>query len=168
MKVNGITLIGMPTVGKSTVGKYVAKMLNWRFIDLDKQVQQKANKTIRQILDEDGPETLLSLETSCASELDLHNTILATGGSVVYSSEALPVLRASSLIVWLDAPLSVVSTRLGQDPSRGVVGLKQKGLPALYAERTKLYRDWADKTVHVQNKSRQQVAEQIIAVCSLV
>ena len=102
MKKNNITLIGMPTSGKSTVGVILAKILGMDFVDTDLIIQRKAGKRLANIIAEDGLEGFLSLEEEVCAELEAENTVIATGGSVVYGEKAMAHLKDISQVVYLE------------------------------------------------------------------
>lgn len=88
MKKN-IILIGMPGVGKSTVGVVLAKVMGYQFIDADLVIQEKEGKLLREIIAEVGPEGFLKVENRINSGIEAEHAIIATGGSVVYGAEAM-------------------------------------------------------------------------------
>ena len=83
MKKN-IILIGMPGVGKSTVGVVLAKVMGYQFIDADLVIQEKEGKLLREIIAEAGPDGFLEVEDRINAEIEAEKTVIAPGGSVVY------------------------------------------------------------------------------------
>src|SRR3989338_7611659 len=120
----GITLLGMPGSGKSSVGKQLSVKLNWQHLDLDDYIRDRQQVPHYQILAEKGDEALLALENQYTLELDLNNTVFSPGGSIVYSPQAMEKIRRDTLIVLLEAPLEEVIKRVGPnlDNKRGIVG----------------------------------------------
>jgi shikimate kinase len=91
--VMNISLIGMSGVGKSTVGKLLAERLDYTFIDVDKRIEQHFGKTLEEIVDELGEQDFIEAEKREVQELGaLDETVIAPGGSVAYSPEALTEL----------------------------------------------------------------------------
>ena len=86
---NSISLIGMAGAGKSSVGLEVAKQLNLNFIDSDLLIEQKFSKTLQSILDDVGYLRLREIEEETILSIKLSNSLLSTGGSAVYSSDAM-------------------------------------------------------------------------------
>ena len=89
MKKDNIVLIGMPGVGKSTVGVILAKVLGFQFVDADLVIQEKEGKLLREIIAEEGPDGFIAVENRINSEIESHHSVIATGGSVVYGKEAM-------------------------------------------------------------------------------
>lgn len=81
---NNIILIGMPGVGKSTVGVILAKVLGYQFIDADLVIQQQENRLLREIIEEEGEAGFLNIENRVNASLQAERAVIATGGSVVY------------------------------------------------------------------------------------
>ncbi|MDK2939889.1 MAG: shikimate kinase [Methanolobus sp.] len=150
-----ITLIGMPGAGKSSAGQKLASMLGYEFIDTDKLVIDDSGKGLQDIVNDLGDVALLKAEEQSIITMNLQdNSIIATGGSVVYSEKAMNFLKSHSVIVYLEVPFGTIVTRLSNLTTRGVVGLKEKGLHGLYDERTGLYRSFADNTIEVNRKDK--------------
>jgi shikimate kinase len=150
-----ITLIGMPGAGKSSAGTKLASMLGYDFIDTDKLVIDDSGKGLQDIVNDLGDVALLKAEEQSIITMDLQdNSIIATGGSVVYSEKAMNFLKSHSVIVYLEVPFGTIVTRLSNLTTRGVVGLKEKGLHGLYEERTGLYRSFTDHTIEVGRKDK--------------
>lgn len=90
---NNIILIGMPGVGKSTVGVILAKILAYHFLDSDLVIQEREGKRLHQIISEAGTEGFLKIENDVNASLNVDRTIIATGGSAVYGMEAMEHLK---------------------------------------------------------------------------
>lgn len=139
-----ITLIGMAGSGKSAIGKELALQLDFSFYDLDQMIEARLEKKLQQVLDDYGDDAFIALEASEVQNLKkIDKSVLAPGGSIVYSGDAMRFLKNISKIIFLDTPFEEISQRI--DPSgRGIVGLKQKTLRQLYDERRPLYQKYAD------------------------
>ena len=120
MKKN-IILIGMPGVGKSTVGVVLAKVMGYQFIDADLVIQEKEGKLLREIIAEVGPEGFLKVENRINSGIEAEHAIIATGGSVVYGAEAMEHLSRIGTVVYLKLPYRELERRLSDIKGRGVV-----------------------------------------------
>ncbi|TYO99011.1 shikimate kinase [Geothermobacter ehrlichii] len=157
-----IILIGMPGAGKSTVGVVLAKRLGLGFVDTDLLLQQRAGKKLQQIIDQDGTAAFRRLEERTLCEFDGCNTVVATGGSAIYSEAAMRHLAAIGTIVFLDVPLGELAQRLHDMQSRGLVIGPGAGLADLYTERLPLYRRWAEITIDGQGKNLEEVVDEVV------
>lgn len=152
-----ITLIGMPGAGKSSVGKRLAHLMGYSFIDTDDLILHSSGTLLQKIVDEQGDMAFIGVEEQCILALELKDDcIIATGGSVVYSEKAMEFLKTNSVVVFLDVPFEAIARRLSNIDTRGVVGLKGKGLRELYHERAGLYASYADVIIKVAGKDKVQ------------
>ena len=150
-----ITLIGMPGAGKSSVGRSLAKLLGKPFIDTDDLIVGTSSSPLQDIVDLHGDMALMDIEEQCILRISPgQGCIISTGGSAVYSKKAMEYLREISTIVFLDVPFKLISHRLSNIDTRGVVGLKDKSLRELYQERVGIYRAYADIIIKVDPKDR--------------
>ncbi|WP_028516630.1 shikimate kinase [Ruminococcus flavefaciens] len=147
MKKKNIVLIGMPGVGKSTVGVILAKLLGCKFIDTDLIIQEQEKKLLKDIIAENGVDGFIETENRIISKLDVNNSVIATGGSVVYGKDAMKNLARNSVIVYLKLDYNKLRYRLGNIKNRGVVIRRGQSLSGLYKERVPLYEKYADITI---------------------
>lgn len=147
-----IVLIGMSGAGKSTLGVLLAKTLGMDFLDTDILIQQSRGRLLQEIIDEDGPEKFLQIEEEVITGLHLQNSVIATGGSVVYSKKAMDALKRTGRIVYLDVPFREIEKRLKNITGRGIVITGGKGLKDVYAERVPLYQKYGEIAVHCASK----------------
>ncbi len=147
-KKSNIVLIGMPASGKSTLGVVLAKILGMMFEDLDIVIQSKMNATLQDIINERGNEGFIEVENKILSEVKCKDTVLSTGGSAIYSDEAMKHLASIGTVVYLEVPYEEIADRVGNLDVRGVVmrGSAQTVLD-LYNERVPLYEKYADITI---------------------
>ncbi|MBQ2768002.1 MAG: shikimate kinase [Clostridia bacterium] len=143
-----IVLIGMPGCGKSTVGVLLAKSLGYDFLDTDLLIQRRAGCRLQEIIDEQGMEAFLAAEEEALCSVDVRETVIATGGSAVYSRRGMHRLAEHGVTVWLRAELSVLEARLGDFAARGIAGANAGDLAAIFAEREPLYARYAKITVN--------------------
>lgn len=144
---DNIILIGMPGVGKSTIGVVLAKVLGYSFIDADLLIQQQEGKLLHEIIKEAGTEGFLEIEGRVNRQIQAERAIIATGGSVVYEKEAMEHLKEIGTVVYLQVSYSILEKRLNDIKGRGVVLKDGQNLQALYEERTPLYEAYADIVV---------------------
>lgn len=142
-----ITLIGMPGAGKSTVGVILSKILNLNFTDTDILIQQSAGQKLAEIIAKSGTEGFLELEKETILQTDFKNTVIATGGSVVYREESILHLKKLGKVVYIKVSLAEIEKRVKSMSKRGVVALNAKTIPELYNEHKALYEKYADLTV---------------------
>ncbi len=142
-----ILLIGMPTSGKSTVGVILAKMKGMDFLDTDLLIQSKTGERLSEIIETEGTTGFLKVEESVCSNIFVDDTVIATGGSVVYSEAAMKSLKRNAITVYLQISLQELKQRLRETKQRGVVLREGESIEELYAEREELYRHFADVTV---------------------
>ena len=157
-----IVLIGMPAVGKSTIGVLLAKRLGRYFLDTDVFIQAVSGRGLQQIIDSDGLDEFCKLEAEHILCLDKTDCVIATGGSAVYSDAAMNHLKTSGIVIYLSLPLEVIKKRLTDLNIRGVVMSRGQTLDDLYKKRTPLYEKWADVIIDCQNLTHEQVVEEII------
>ena len=116
-----IVLIGMPGCGKSTVGVVLAKTVGAEFVDTDLVIQKREGRLLQQILDNSGVEAFLQAEEAAVRSLKCRQTVIATGGSVVYSEAAMEHLRQGGWIVYLQLSYEEMMRRLDNIKTRGIV-----------------------------------------------
>ncbi len=158
------TLIGMPGVGKSMLGRELARRLEYVFIDTDEIIEQRLGLKLQQILDDFGDEKFMETEENAILEMGkLDKCIISPGGSVIYSEKAMKLLAENSLIIFLNMSFRSIERRLANKDTRGIVGLKRKGLRALFDERLILYRKYADIEIDLPSEiDLETVVETII------
>lgn len=155
-----IVLIGMPGAGKSTVGVVLAKKLGCHFVDSDLVIQEKYGKLLHELIEEYGVEGFWKIENDVNASLMLENSVIATGGSVIYGKEAMEHLRNIGQVVYLKLPYEEIEERLGDLNARGVTLLPGQTLKDLYEERTPMYEKYAHVTIECSGKwLREIVAE---------
>ncbi|MEY8561496.1 shikimate kinase [Eggerthellaceae bacterium 3-80] len=163
MSDNNIVLIGMPGAGKSTLGIVLAKIMNKNFVDADLVIQSQTDKTLQKIIDALGPEGFIEVENEILSDMKAENSIISTGGSAVYSDEAMAHLGEIGTIVYLKISYDQLVERLSDLQERGVVlkGGIGMSLRELYDERKPLYEQYADITVDVNDLSITAAARKV-------
>ncbi len=169
-KLDNIILIGMPGAGKSTLGVVLAKVIGFEFIDADLLIQNKLDKTLQKIIDACGPDGFIDLENEVLSTLECHRTVVATGGSAVYSDEAMKHLSSIGTIVYLQVSYDELENRLGGLYERGVVtkdGISMS-LRDLYEERLPLYEHYADVTIPIDGLSVRDATRHVVDQLSLL
>src|SRR3989344_3115357 len=161
----GITLIGMPAAGKATVGRELAERLSWPIYDIDDIMEAKEGVTPAEITKQKGRDYTIRLESQSVAELDLHDSVLATPGSIIYATDCHQQLRDQTHIVWLNVSLGALEERLAYDPNntRGIIGLEDGGLEKLFKERKPLYQSLGQITIDPGSKDPETIATEIMA-----
>jgi shikimate kinase len=144
MENNNIILIGMPGVGKSTIGVILAKVLGYQFIDADLLIQKEEGQLLKDIIHEKGTDGFIQVENRVNSQIQTERSVIATGGSVIYGKEAMEHLKSIGVVVYLKQNLWHLEKRLRNIKGRGVVLKPGQTLADLYNERTVLYEKYAD------------------------
>lgn len=148
LKGANIYLVGMMGSGKSTVGKHLARLLHYRFIDTDEVIVQANGKSINNIFAEQGEAVFREVETQVLAGVTSYTrTVVATGGGMVIKQENWSYLQ-TGLVVWLNVPVDELVTRLSRDSSRPLLkeGNVHQKLTALLEQRRARYAQ-ADVTV---------------------
>lgn len=159
-----IILIGMPGCGKSTVGVILAKTLGIGFVDTDLIIQQRENRLLQNIIDTDGIDFFLNCEAEAVKSLVCDNSVVATGGSVVYREDAILHLKKNGKIVFLDVPLDEIKRRLNNINTRGIAAKKNKSIEDIYNERIALYNKYADVIIKTDGESVEKTVEKICKI----
>ena len=159
---NNIILIGMPAVGKSTVGVVVAKRLGYNFIDTDLLIQEETGKLLREIISEEGIEGFLKVEDDVNSRVNVSKTVISPGGSVVYCENAMKHYKEIGKILYLKVSYETISKRLKNAKKRGVVLREGQTLKDLYDERVELFEKYADITVLEDGFSLEETIENVL------
>lgn len=147
MNKNNIILIGMPGVGKSSVGVILAKILGYRFIDSDLIIQETEGKLLHEIISSEGLDGFIQVENRINASINCEKSIVATGGSAIYGEEAMVHFKEIGTIVYLKCDYDTIADRLGDLAARGVAMRAGQTLKDLYEERVVLYEKYADIVV---------------------
>lgn len=148
---DNIILVGMPSCGKSTLGRILSKELHYDFVDTDEVIIRQNGCPLRDILDARGVDGFVEVEEAAVCSVQAEKTVIATGGSVVYSEKAMAHLKKLGKIVYLCLTFDEMDRRLGDLHARGVAIAPGATLQDLYNERVPLYEKYADITVHIRN-----------------
>lgn len=159
-----IVLIGMPGAGKSTVGVVLAKRMGMSFMDSDLVIQEQEGRTLHKIIEEKGTEGFLEVEDRINASLQPKNTIIATGGSVVYGKNAMKHLSEIGTVCYLKLSYESIADRLGDLTQRGVALKDGQTLMDLYQERTPLYEAYANLTIDCENKNIREIVGEIARI----
>ncbi len=163
---NNIVLIGMPSCGKSTVGVLLAKKLGYRFLDSDILIQEKCGMLLHEIIETEGLNGFLKIEGEVNRSIETDRTVISTGGSVVYSDDAMKHLKSIGKVIYIKISYETLCMRLGDYVHRGVVMPKGYTLLDMYNERKKLYEKYADFILDEGDDSINKTLERIARMCA--
>lgn len=160
-----VILCGMMGCGKTTVSLALAKRLGWERVDTDELIVSRYGK-IADIFAKQGEGYFRGLETQVAAELSQKDRlVISTGGGFVLKEENVKLLKEKGVIVYLQASLSTLVKRLREDVDRpllqGGEGL-EKRLISLLSARAPIYESVADYTVHTDEKTPEEIANEIV------
>lgn len=147
-RVSSVVLIGMPGVGKTSLGKAFSKAHGLTFLDTDHVLIDAIGEDLESLIQREGADAFNAKEKETLLALPAYqNHVIGTGGSVVYSADVMAHLQSFAVILFLKDRLSRIAARIPNLHTRGIVGLGSGGLAELYEERLPLYERYADATV---------------------
>ncbi|MCR0547843.1 shikimate dehydrogenase [[Clostridium] innocuum] len=153
-----IVLIGMPSAGKTTIGKMLENRMQKEFIDLDDIIIEKAGKSIPEIFEESGEAGFRAIETEAAIEVSkLNNKIIATGGGTIKHKVNMDYLRQNGITIFIDRD---VDKLISSDPNRPL-SKSRDALAKMHAERLPLYQKYA-AYVAVNNSDIESTVTEIV------
>lgn len=158
---SNIILIGMPGVGKSTVGVVLAKNLGYRFMDSDLVIQEREGRLLHEIISAEGTDGFLKIEDEVNASIEVDKTVIATGGSAIFGANAMEHFRQMGTVVYLSLPYDELAHRLGDLNERGVVLREGQTLRDLLEERKPYYEKYADVTVDCHNKQIREIVAEV-------
>ena len=144
---NSISLIGMAGAGKSSVGKELAKSLDFRLIDSDVLIEDQYGKSLQNILDDEGHIKLREIENLVLKNIHFNKTILSTGGSAVYSDEAMQHIQQNSKVIFLEVPFDQILERVPSFLNRCFAKPPTQSIEDAFLERQGLYKEYSHCTV---------------------
>lgn len=162
-----ITLIGMPGVGKSTIGVILAKIIGYEFVDSDIVIQKQEGRLLREIIADVGSDGFLEIENRVHAEMNVCHSVISPGGSICYCTQGIEHLRDISTIVYLKLDYPDLERRLGNLTARGVVLKDGQTLLDLYKERTPLYEKYAHLVVDETNLSVEETLDAVLHALAL-
>ncbi len=142
-KKRNCVLVGMPSCGKSTLGKLLAERLGMDFVDTDDLIRERTGKTIPAIFDEVGEAGFRDIEAAVIRDIEtVHHTVIATGGGAILREDNVAALRANGKILFLDRPLDALMTTADRPLSGTADKLRRR-----YEERYDIYCRVADERI---------------------
>lgn len=149
-----IVLIGMPSSGKSTIGKQLASILGMNFIDTDELIVKNSGRTIPEIIEKDGENYFRSLESDAVLEAAAkENSVIATGGGAILNEKNVELLKLNGRIYFLDRPLDKLLVTSDRPLSNDISKLKKR-----YDERYDIYCRSADKQIKCVDDIKENIS----------
>jgi len=159
---SNFVLIGMPGSGKSTIGVILAKKTSRDFVDTDLLIQTSEERPLQEIVDTDGYAVLRKIEENILLGLSVQNHVIATGGSAVYSDQAMTRLKSDGVLIFLDVDFATLGSRVTDFSTRGIAKRPDQSFDELFEERIVLYTKHADITIRCAGLTQEDVCERII------
>jgi len=153
----------MPGAGKSTLGVVLAKAMGFDFVDTDLIIQSEQNEKLYRIIEKKGIEEFIRIENETVSSLKAENSVIATGGSVIFGKEAMKNLKNLGTVIYLQVNVKEIEKRLSNIKTRGIVMKSGETVKKIYDERTPLYKKYADITVNCDGMDLEKTVEKIIS-----
>lgn len=161
-----IVLIGMMGSGKTTVGKQLAELLGWTFIDLDEEIEKRENKKISQIFNDNGEQYFRKIEKEAIKEfINNEKTILSLGGGAFENEESQKLLKEKSTVIFLKASCQKIFERIKNEIHRPLLhkNFSIETIEFILQKRQKNY-DKAHNKIITDNKTPQEIANEILGV----
>lgn len=158
-----IYLIGLPGSGKTTVGKVLAKKLNYEYIDLDAEIENRNSMLIESFIDDEGIDRFRALETNTLRSIKGNDIVVSCGGGIVEKEDN--KLLMPGVIVFLDTSLELIKKRLKNDYPRPL--LKRKSLEQLHNERNEKYKRFSNIIVS-NDENIEHTVDKIIMKLGLI
>lgn len=158
-----ISLIGMPSSGKSTIAKAVAAKLGYVNIDLDHMVEEKEGMSLIGVMESKGAQYFRDMEYGFLQDMPIdEKSVISTPGSAIYHDPMMEWLRTNTTICCIVEDLSKIEERLTHTP-KAISDLKEKGLQKIWEERMPVYKKWADFCIEAKGRDVDVIAEEIIS-----
>tara|TARA_X000000368_G_C22897132_1_gene652369 strand:+ start:98 stop:619 length:522 start_codon:yes stop_codon:yes gene_type:complete len=159
-----LTLTGMMGVGKSTIGKNLAKKLKYNFIDVDKLIEKKEGLSVNLIFKNKGENYFRKIENDITlSELKKNNSVVSLGGGAFLNNNIRKNSKKFSISFWLDVPIDKLIKRLGKSRQRPLLYKKNisETVKKIYFERKKIYNE-ADFRIRCGSLKTDKIVDEIL------
>ena len=160
-----LVLLGMMGVGKTTIGKIVAKKQDMEFVDTDRNIEKKYSMTISEIFDEKGEQFFRAEEEKEVIEsIKKNNSVISLGGGAFLNKTTRNAILKNAISVWLDLDLKTLNERVKRNKKRPLLNNKensQKKINQLYSERKNIYK-LANYKINCSNLEKEDIAKKII------
>ncbi len=164
LKNTSLILIGMPGVGKSSLGKKIANALDLEFSDTDLLIEESIGCSLQAFINREGEASFLKLEEKIVRQLDKNFKVLAPGGSLIYNKKLMRELKPTCFFLYLNDDLAAIQNRIPNIKDRGIIGLDDKSFSELYEERRVLYEEYADYVLDYRDKTWTDCLEEALSI----
>ena len=161
-----LTLTGMMGVGKSTIGKILAKQLNFKFVDVDKLIEDKEGSTINLIFKNKSESYFRKIENEITlAELKKYNSVISMGGGAFLNNSIRKSAKKLSASFWLDVPIDKLIKRLGKSSKRPLLSKKNRSeeVKEIYFIRKKIYNE-ADYRIKCNSLNSKEIVNKILGI----
>ena len=161
---NNLVLLGMMGVGKTTLGKIVAKRLRLEFIDIDSTIEKENSMIIKKIFEKKGEIFFRKEEEKKTLEyLQKQNYVIALGGGAFINNTLRKEILKKNISIWLDVDVKTLNRRVGFNQKRPLLDTQnyQKKIKEIYAERKSIYK-LANHRIACNNLTKNDIAEKIV------
>jgi shikimate kinase len=165
-----LILVGLPGVGKTTIGRAAARQLARPFLDFDQEIERRAGMNIREIFRLKGEDYFRALEFALTKELSTSGgMVLTPGGGWITQHGSVELLRPAGRIIYLRASPEAVAKRLRRVETRPLLAGRDPvvALRELYAKRRALY-ETADMVLDTERVARQQLIAKVVELASTI
>ena len=163
-----IVLVGYRGTGKSTVGRLLAARLGRELVSTDAEIVERAQRTIPEIVAQEGWEYFRDLESGICRELaGRDQLVIDTGGGTILRVQNVEALKKNSTVVWLTASVETIAKRIGGDSQRpSLTGSNSfvDEIQDVLRERTPKYQAAADHSIATDNQSINQLVEALLTL----
>ena len=160
-----LVLLGMMGVGKSTIGKIVAKKQKLEFIDTDNRIEEKFSMEIVDIFKKKGEEFFrIEEEKEVLQSIEKSNCVIALGGGAFINEAIRNKILKKTTSIWLDCDLKILYDRIKWNKKRPLLNNEdvQKKIDDLYAKRKNIYK-LANYKINCDNQNKENIVEKIIS-----
>ena len=144
---SSITLIGMAGAGKTSLGKVLSLKLGKRFVDSDQEIEREQSMALKDIILKNGKDKFIEIEKQSILTLNFDEIVLSTGGSVIFSEDAMKYICKNSLVLYLRVRFEKILERVSNLKSRGFISEPGQTFEQEFYRRVKLYERHADHII---------------------
>ena len=153
----------MAGAGKSSIGKKLANYLKFDLVDSDQVIEANHNKSLQEILVDNGIQEFKKIEEAAILSVEFNQTVLATGGSAIFSKKAMNHIKSNSSVIYLEVSFEDIMDRVPDFSNRGFIKEADQTMEYAFNERENIYREFADYIV-TNNEGLESCFNKILSV----